>query len=214
MAKPHTKLLWLSITRWSCAHCFGLMFSVAPTIAEVEADTNSFLAPSNGVLSHLSPETLESMIEDGWIDPLALQDDNYDPVSIYSDYQSYDTRTLMDLAEAGDAKAQLFASMSSEISLEEREEYAIDAASQGLTSGLARLGATLIFFPSSLESEIDNHSLIRTGLSYYLAAVELGDVSGEDPVLLDSILRQFSDTNIKDVEAAAQEIVIAVKSRM
>ncbi len=156
---------------------------------------------ANFVGSRITATTIPAtvMVEDGYVDPAGT----------YSDYASYDTATIIQIAEAGDRRALLEAAIRGSIPFEERQHYALLAAEQGYTSALLRVGMAVLAGPppGTDPNAIGDPPDPTTGVALIIAAQQLGDSGANESNVWDIVKVRVSEKQIRDAENKAQEIL-------
>ena len=139
-----------------------------------------------------------------------MRDQGYvDPAGTYSDYSSYDTPTIIQIAETGDRRALLEAAKRGSIPFERRQQYALLAAEQGYTSALFRVGmAGLIAPPPGVESSktIDLPDPV-TAVALLITAKELGDSGANQGEVWDFVIDRVSEEEMQAAELKARKII-------
>lgn len=164
------------------------------------------------VLASLDPEIKTQLVDHGWLDPLEVEHGTVYTDGVYSDYQSYDFETITQLAEGGDRRAQLAASMRADVGLKQRQRYARMAAAQGYTSALARLGLDMMKGFYTFDTEQEELEVRASGFVYFLAARMLGDIGANDPELWADLSAEYKNTHFAETEKEAEELVRAIRA--
>lgn len=123
---------------------------------------DNFLSPSQIESAGYSPSQLEN---EGYMEMFEMD---------RSSYAGYSINTLVALAEAGDKQALLHASLRpSSLTVDQRKQYAIEAAKQGYTSALVGLGGQLLMPTKDASEKLDPDPVL--GFALMLVAYEAGD---------------------------------------
>lgn len=138
------------------------------TRGQGNADANavSFSAKEHTDAIHNSP-SLSQIENEGYMEILARD---------RSSYAGYNIDTLVALAESGDKRALLHASLRpSSLTVNQRKRYAIEAAKQGYTSALVGLGGQLLMPTKEASEKLEPDPVL--GFALMLVAYEAGDAA-------------------------------------
>jgi len=132
-----------------------------------------------------------------------------------TNWLAYDNETLMKIADTGERRGLLEASMRIGIPLEKRQQYALQAASQGYTSGLVRLGISSLHWPDKQFTTTPDSNAADpvTSTALIIIARELGDAMASQPETWQLVSAHVSDEQLLEAEDRAAVLLREYEER-